>query len=78
MVRVEDLMRWSCAQPSCWSSRAKAATCGTNGIRRPLRAEANGGGEPLKDDTESKEGLVYQELNAPVQAGDVNCLLSVR
>lgn len=80
VVRVEDLMRWSCVQPSCWSSRAKAATCGTNGIHRPLQAEANGssGGlsELLKDETESKERL-YQErllLKVPVQAGDINCL----
>lgn len=61
VVRVEDLMRWSCVQPSCWSSRAKAAaTCGTNGVHRPLQAEANGGGGTLEDKTESKERLIHR------------------
>lgn len=73
VVRVEDLVRWSCVQPSCWSSRVKAATCGTNGIRRPPQAEdSDGGSEPFKDKTESKKRLIYQEV--PVQTGDVNRL----
>ncbi|TNM84406.1 hypothetical protein fugu_008584 [Takifugu bimaculatus] len=53
VVRVEDLVRWSCVQPSCWSRRVKAASCGTNGIRRSLQAEDSGGGELLKDKTEN-------------------------
>lgn len=57
VVRVEDLVRWTCVQPSCWSRRVKAAACGTNGVRRPPRAEdgGGGGGELLKDKTESKK-----------------------
>ncbi|XP_029704247.1 uncharacterized protein isoform X2 [Takifugu rubripes] len=54
VVRVEDLVRWSCVQPSCWSRRVKAASCGTNGIRRSPQAEdSGGGGELLKDKTEN-------------------------
>lgn len=72
VVRVEDLVRWSCVQPSCWSRRGKAASCGTNGIRRSPQAEDSGGGELLKDKTESKKKLIDQEV--PVQTGDVNRL----
>lgn len=61
VVRVEDLVQWSCAQPAGWSS-LKPASCGTNGIHKPLQSSdsnssntANKSSEPLKDKTESKK-----------------------
>lgn len=50
MVRVEDLMRWSCLQPTCWS---KAASCGTNGVHRPPQNE-----EPPRGSAQSENRLV--------------------
>lgn len=62
VVRVEDLVRWSCAQPALWSSSLKPTFCGINGLHKPLQSSgesdgsaANKGSEPLKDKTESKE-----------------------
>ncbi|TKS83298.1 AT-rich interactive domain-containing protein 5B [Collichthys lucidus] len=59
VVRVEDLMQWSCAQPAGWSS-LKPAPCGTNGIHKPLQSSdsngsnaANKSSELLKDKTEN-------------------------
>lgn len=50
VVRVEDLMRWSCLQPTCWS---KAASCGTNGVHRPPQNE-----EPPRGSAQSENRLV--------------------
>lgn len=51
VVRVEDLMRWSCAQPPCWSGRAKAANGRANGVHR----KEEGGGEALGGGAESEK-----------------------
>ncbi|XP_031606149.2 AT-rich interactive domain-containing protein 5B [Oreochromis aureus] len=59
VVRVEDLVRWSCAQPAGWSSSLKAVACGTNGLHKPPQIGdcSNGttdkSSEPLKDKTEN-------------------------
>lgn len=61
VVRVEDLVRWSCAQPTGWSSSLKALVCGTNGLHKPPQSGDGSNGttdkssEPLKDKTESKK-----------------------
>ncbi|KAM9348561.1 AT-rich interactive domain-containing protein 5B, partial [Symphorus nematophorus] len=64
VVRVEDLVRWSCAQPTDWSSSVKAvAPCGTNGLHKPLQSSdgnginttANKSSEPLNIKTEEND-----------------------
>lgn len=61
VVRVEDLVQWSCAQPAGWSSSLKALVCGTNGLHKPPQSGDSSNGttdkssEPLKDKTESKK-----------------------
>lgn len=65
MVRVEDLMRWSCAQPSRWSSCAKAASCGTNGVHRPLQSEDSASSsEPLRGKTQSEKRLFQPQFRS--------------
>jgi len=61
VVRVEDLVRWSCAEPTGWSSSPKPPPGGTNGLLKPLQISDGGGGktsdesgELLKDKTEGK------------------------
>nr|XP_046266145.1 AT-rich interactive domain-containing protein 5B [Scatophagus argus] len=60
VVRVEDLVRWSCAQPAGWSSILKSAPCGANGLHKPLQCsednDSNSAGknsETLRDKTEN-------------------------
>ncbi|XP_041808544.1 AT-rich interactive domain-containing protein 5B [Chelmon rostratus] len=60
VVRVEDLVQWSCAQPAGWSSSLKPSPCGTNGLHKPLQSSdsnssntANKSSEPLKDKPEN-------------------------
>lgn len=57
VVRVEDLVRWSCAQPGDWCSGQKGASCGTNGLHRPLQSSEENckSSEPLKVKTEGKK-----------------------
>uniref|UniRef100_A0A8C7WYB3 Uncharacterized protein n=1 Tax=Oryzias sinensis TaxID=183150 RepID=A0A8C7WYB3_9TELE len=37
VVRVEDLVRWSCATPASWSCSQKLQAGGPNGLHRPLQ-----------------------------------------
>lgn len=68
VVRVEDLVRWSCAQPAGWSSSLKALACGTNGLHKPPQSGDGSNGttdkssEPLKDKTESKKQM-FADVN---------------
>lgn len=57
VVRVEDLVRWSCAQPADWCSGQKGAPCGMNGLHRPLQSSEENckSSEPLKVKIESKK-----------------------
>lgn len=57
VVRVEDLVRWSCVQPADWCSGQKGAPCGTNGLHRPLQSSEENckSSEPLKVKIESKK-----------------------
>ncbi|GAA6232530.1 AT-rich interactive domain-containing protein 5B-like [Lates japonicus] len=73
VVRVEDLVKWSCVGPAGWSGGPKAPPCGTNGLHKPplLSSDSNGSNsnnnnntpdkssEPLKDKTEN--GLVERQ-----------------
>ncbi|XP_028277077.1 uncharacterized protein LOC114445938 [Parambassis ranga] len=69
VVRVEDLVRWSCAEPSGWRSSQKPLLalppCGPNGLHKLLLSNDGGNNmperssEPLKDKTEN--GLVERE-----------------
>ncbi|XP_026226853.1 ARID_ARID5 domain-containing protein [Anabas testudineus] len=73
VLRVEDLVRWSCAEPTGWSSSQKPPPCGTNGLHKlPQSGDCNSSSssssssntpaesiEPLKDKTEN--GLVEHE-----------------
>ncbi len=59
VVRVEDLVRWSCRQPAGWS--LMSMHCGTNGLHKPAQS-GNGSGsttvnrkrELLEDEPKSK------------------------
>nr|XP_057943857.1 uncharacterized protein zgc:77151 isoform X2 [Doryrhamphus excisus] len=59
VVRVEDLVQWSCAEPAGWSSRSKMSPCVLNGLHKPPQSSDDGGGnktsdcKPLKDKTEN-------------------------
>ncbi|KAM9333300.1 uncharacterized protein KZ484_018323 isoform 2-T2 [Pholidichthys leucotaenia] len=58
VVRVEDLMRWVCAEPTGWSKSPKLP-CGTNGLHRPPHigdvpvSTLEKSSELLKDKTEN-------------------------
>lgn len=58
VLRVEDLVRWSCARPPGWSRSPKPAACGSNGLHKPPQSGDGGTGakssEPLKDKSQSK------------------------
>ncbi|XP_054611804.1 uncharacterized protein zgc:77151 isoform X2 [Dunckerocampus dactyliophorus] len=59
VVRVEDLVQWSCAEPAGWSSRSKMSPCILNGLHKTPQSSDDGGGnntldcKPLKDKTEN-------------------------
>ena len=58
VVRVEDLVQWSCVQPAGWSSCLKVAPCGTNGLHKPPQISDGisiKSSEPLKDKPDSKK-----------------------
>ncbi|XP_061754772.1 AT-rich interactive domain-containing protein 5B [Nerophis ophidion] len=44
VIRVEDLVRWSCAEPAGWSSRSKIDPCILNGLHKPPQNNDDGGG----------------------------------
>ncbi|KAK2828042.1 hypothetical protein Q5P01_019076 [Channa striata] len=64
VVRVEDLVKWSCVEPAGWRSSMKLLPCGINGVHRPPQgADVNSSintpdksSEPLRPKTEN--GLV--------------------
>ncbi|XP_042287007.1 AT-rich interactive domain-containing protein 5B [Thunnus maccoyii] len=61
VVRVEDLVRWSCSEPAGWSRSSKPPPCGTNGLHKPPESSDSNGSnntpdkssKPLKDKTEN-------------------------
>ncbi|XP_061558711.1 AT-rich interactive domain-containing protein 5B [Phycodurus eques] len=57
VLRVEDLVRWSCAEPAEWSSKPKAAPCIANGLHKPAQSGDTDGNttdyKPLKDKSEN-------------------------
>ncbi|XP_049447321.1 AT-rich interactive domain-containing protein 5B [Epinephelus fuscoguttatus] len=57
VVRVEDLVRWACAEPADWSS-TKLPPSGINGLHKPLQSSDGNSGndkssEPVKDKTKN-------------------------
>ncbi|XP_026184559.1 AT-rich interactive domain-containing protein 5B [Mastacembelus armatus] len=47
VVRVEDLVRWSCAEPAGWSSSPKPSpSCGTNGLHKAAQGGDGGSNTP--------------------------------
>ncbi|XP_031163917.1 AT-rich interactive domain-containing protein 5B [Sander lucioperca] len=48
VLRVEDLVRWACAEPAAWNSSLKPLPSNTNGLHKPLQSS-----EPLKDKTDN-------------------------
>ncbi|XP_061659787.1 AT-rich interactive domain-containing protein 5B [Syngnathoides biaculeatus] len=62
VLRVEDLVRWSCAEPAGWSDKPKAAPCVANGLRKAAESgDADGANnttdcKPLKDKRENVMG----------------------
>ncbi|XP_033499555.1 uncharacterized protein LOC117267642 [Epinephelus lanceolatus] len=57
VVRVEDLVRWACAEPADWSS-SKLPPSGINGLHKPLQSSDGNSGndkssEPVKDKTKN-------------------------
>ncbi|XP_030602916.1 AT-rich interactive domain-containing protein 5B isoform X2 [Archocentrus centrarchus] len=50
VVRVEDLVQWSCAQPAGWSSIPKTVPCGTNGLLKPPQSSDGSNGTTDKSD----------------------------
>ncbi|KAF1378180.1 hypothetical protein PFLUV_G00187790 [Perca fluviatilis] len=48
VLRVEDLVRWACAEPAAWNSSLKPLPGNTNGLHKPLQSS-----EPLKDKTDN-------------------------
>ncbi|XP_071362137.1 AT-rich interactive domain-containing protein 5B [Trachinotus anak] len=75
VVRVEDLVRWSCARPAGWSTSPKLPPCGTNGLHKPPQSgntndnnnnnnnttttTPDKSSEPLRDKTEN--GVVERQ-----------------
>ncbi|XP_049598690.1 AT-rich interactive domain-containing protein 5B [Syngnathus scovelli] len=58
VLRVEDLVRWSCAEPPAWSGRSKAAPhSAPNGLHKPAQESDTDGNatdhKPLKDRSEN-------------------------
>ncbi|KAL7389868.1 hypothetical protein ABVT39_011281 [Epinephelus coioides] len=57
VVRVEDLVRWACAEPADWSS-SKLPPSGINGLHKPLQSSDGNSSndkssEPVKDKTKN-------------------------
>ncbi|TDH05249.1 hypothetical protein EPR50_G00141610 [Perca flavescens] len=48
VLRVEDLVRWACAEPAAWNSGLKPLPGNTNGLHKPPQSS-----EPLKDKTDN-------------------------
>ncbi|XP_074528107.1 uncharacterized protein LOC141791487 [Halichoeres trimaculatus] len=78
VLRVEDLVRWLCTEPTGWRSNMKTQmlSCGTNGLHKPLQSNdglnnssntSNKISEPLKDktDNEQLEHHVVKVLSYP-------------
>ncbi|XP_030010535.1 AT-rich interactive domain-containing protein 5B [Sphaeramia orbicularis] len=65
VLRVEDLVRWSCSGPSCWSLSLKPSlptNSGTNGLHKPVLNDGDANdrnSEPLKDKIEN--GVVERQ-----------------
>lgn len=60
VVKVEDLVRWSCSEEAGWSIDRKPASNGTNGVHKPLQndqAVKDESSEPLNIKTESKQRI---------------------
>ncbi|XP_008276342.1 AT-rich interactive domain-containing protein 5B [Stegastes partitus] len=70
VVRVEDLVRWSCAEPAGWSSSSKTPPIGgPNGIHKPPQSSGSSNNntpdkssEPLKDKTENGSSAERQGI----------------
>ncbi|XP_041657034.1 AT-rich interactive domain-containing protein 5B [Cheilinus undulatus] len=64
VLRVEDLVRWTCMEPAGWSKNVKPqmALCGMNGVHKPLQSNdglnnntSNTINEPLRDKTDNEQ-----------------------
>ncbi|CAK6975422.1 AT-rich interactive domain-containing protein 5B, partial [Scomber scombrus] len=58
VLRVEDLVRWSCLEPIGWSSeptelKELTEPCETNGLHKSFESSDSNEDEPLKDKTEN-------------------------
>ncbi|KAM6984042.1 uncharacterized protein LKV04_011874 [Tautogolabrus adspersus] len=72
VLRVEDLVRWSCVKPTGWSGNMKLQMppCGTNGLHKSLQSNnniTNKISEPLrdKDDNEQSDHHSVKVLSYP-------------
>uniref|UniRef100_UPI0037E7CF5F AT-rich interactive domain-containing protein 5B n=1 Tax=Semicossyphus pulcher TaxID=241346 RepID=UPI0037E7CF5F len=59
VLRVEDLVRWSCVEPAGWSLKT-LPPCGTNGLHKPLQTNDAfntliKSSEPLRDKTDNEQ-----------------------
>ncbi|KAF3705521.1 AT-rich interactive domain-containing protein 5B [Channa argus] len=78
VVRVDDLVKWSCAGPAGWRSSQKPPPCGTNGLHKPPQgADVNSSSntldkssEPTRHKTESKKPWKTLETSEPTLPPD--------
>ncbi|XP_067347866.1 AT-rich interactive domain-containing protein 5B isoform X1 [Channa argus] len=67
VVRVDDLVKWSCAGPAGWRSSQKPPPCGTNGLHKPPQgADVNSSSNTLDKSSEptrhkTENGLVEHQ-----------------
>nr|XP_020470821.1 AT-rich interactive domain-containing protein 5B-like [Monopterus albus]XP_020470822.1 AT-rich interactive domain-containing protein 5B-like [Monopterus albus] len=62
VVRVEDLVRWSCAEPAGWSSILNPPPCRTNGSHKPPQSEDDNNSSISSTTDESSEPLTEDGL----------------
>ncbi|XP_023263426.1 AT-rich interactive domain-containing protein 5B-like [Seriola lalandi dorsalis] len=81
VVRVEDLVRWSCARPAGWSSCSKLPPapppCGTNGLHKPPQSsDGNDNNNNNNNNTadKSSEPLRDKTENGPLERQGVKVL----
>ncbi|XP_038563564.1 AT-rich interactive domain-containing protein 5B [Micropterus salmoides] len=65
VVRVEDLVRWSCAGPAGWSNSLKPPHCGTNGLHKPLQSSEGNGNNTPKTENDPMERQGVKVLSYP-------------
>lgn len=71
VVRVEDLVRWSCGQPTDWCGSQKGAPHVTNGLHKSQQGsdengDSNSSGDPCKGENRGSDiNYLLDQMSPP-------------